>query len=472
MMTINGQEAPTLSTFDVINPSTGAVHAQAPDASREQLDKAMDSASEAFRSWRTDEGFRIEKMLELSQAMMTAVPDFAADLAAENGKTFDLGGMEGMVAATWLDYFANLDLPRELLRDDEGARTEILRKPLGVVGAIAPWNIPIGLAFWKIAPALRAGNTVVVKPSPYTPLSTLRFGEIAREILPPGVLNVVTGGDELGRWITAHPVPRKISFTGSVPSGKQVAIAAAADLKRVTLELGGNDPAVVLDDADVAEIAEGLFWTAFFNNGQGCCLAKRVYVPAPLRDDLVEALAEVASKVVVGDPLQVDDAQLGPLATGFQRDRVAGLVSDALTRGGKAAAGGKPIDGPGYFYSPTVLTDVDDGMPIVDVEQFGPVLPVVTYTDLEDALDRANAGPFGLGASVWTSDLDRGAEVAARIDAGSTWVNTHAVLAPDVPFGGHGWSGLGVENGPWGLHGFTDIQVVHSNRGVPGPGAL
>ncbi len=471
-MTINGREAPTLATFDVINPSTGEVHAQAPDCTKEQLDEAMTSANEAFRHWRKDEAFRVKKMLELSEAMMTAVPEFAADLAAENGKPFDLGGMEGMVAATWLDYYANLEIPREIVRDDEGARIEILRKPMGVVGAITPWNIPVGLAFWKIAPALRAGNTVVVKPSPYTPLSTLRFGEIAREILPPGVLNVISGGDDVGKWMTAHPVPRKISFTGSVAAGKHVAVAAAADLKRVTLELGGNDPAIVLDDADIATIAPGLFWSAFFNNGQGCCLAKRVYVPRSRHDELAEALAAVARQVVVGDPLQVEDAQLGPLATKFQFEKVADLVANALSHGATAVTGGKPIDGPGYFFEPTILTGVRDGVPIVDEEQFGPALPIIAYDDLDDAIERVNASSYGLGASVWTGDLDRGAEVGARIDAGTTWINTHASLAPNVPFGGHGWSGLGVENGPWGLYGFTDLQVLFSNRGVPGPGAL
>jgi acyl-CoA reductase-like NAD-dependent aldehyde dehydrogenase len=471
-MTINGRAVTTVQQFDVVNPSTGEVHAQAPDATREQLDDAMTSAAEAYRTWRTDEDYRVEKMMELSAAMMDAVPDFAADLALENGKTFEMGGMEGIVAATWLDYYANLEVPREILRDDDNARIEVIRKPMGVVGAITPWNIPVGLAFWKIAPALRAGNTVVVKPSPYTPLSTLRFGEIARDILPSGVLNVVTGGNDLGKWMTSHPIPRKISFTGSVDSGRHVAVSAAADLKRVTLELGGNDPAIVLDDVDIAHIAEGLFWTAFFNNGQGCCLVKRTYVPEAIHDELVEALVEVARKVVVGDPMLVEDAQLGPLATKFQREKVARLVENALSNGGKAAIGGRAIDGPGFFYEPTIVTNVADGVPLVDEEQFGPAMPIIAYTDLDDAIERANASTFGLGASVWTSDPDRGAQVGAKIDAGSTWVNTHAALAPNVPFGGHHWSGLGVENGPWGLYGFTDLQVVHTNRGVPGPGAL
>jgi acyl-CoA reductase-like NAD-dependent aldehyde dehydrogenase len=471
-MTIDGRDAPAQSYFDVINPSTGQVHAQAPNATKAQLDEAMTSASKAFRAWKEDEAFRIEKMMEFSQAMMTAVPDFAADLAAENGKPFDMGGMEGMVAATWLDYYANLELPKEILRDDEAAHVEVMRKPMGVVAAITPWNLPVGLAFWKIAPALRAGNTVVLKPSPYTPLSTLRVGEIARDILPPGVLNVVTGTDDLGPWMTEHPVPRKISFTGSVNTGKDVAIRAAADLKRVTLELGGNDPAVLLDDVDIDHIAQGLFWCSFFNNGQGCCLAKRVYAPESIYDKVVDALADVARQAVVGNPLEIDDVQLGPLAMKGQFERVSGLVESALAGGAKAASGGKRVDGPGYFYEPTILSGVEDGTPIVDEEQFGPALPIIPYRNLDDALERANASTYGLGASVWTSDLDRGGEIAAKLDAGSTWINTHAALAPNVPFGGHRWSGLGVENGPWGLYGFTDMQVVHSNRGVPGPGAL
>ncbi|KXF55777.1 aldehyde dehydrogenase [Rhodococcus sp. SC4] len=471
-LTINGREAPAKAHFDVLNPSTGEVYDRAPDATREQLDEAMESASDALEEWQKSEDFRKAKMLELSEAMMSAVPEFAELLAYENGKTFDIGGMEGMVAATWLDYYANLEIPREIIRDDDGARVEILRKPLGVVGAIAPWNMPVGLAFFKIAPALRAGNTVVLKPSPFTPFSTLRVGEIAREILPPGVLNVVSGGDELGGWITEHPVPRKISFTGSVDTGRKVNIAAAKDFKRVTLELGGNDPAILLDDVDVDAIAEGLFWTGFFNNGQACALVKRVYAPEKIYDDVVEALAAVARKVVVGDPNQIEEAQLGPLSTRPQFERVSGLVADAVSRGARCAAGGSAIEGKGLFFEPTILSNVSDGVAIVDEEQFGPALPIIKYTDVDDAVARANKSTFGLGASVWSADIERGSAIARRLDAGSTWVNTHAALAPSSPFGGHGWSGIGVENGPWGLYGFTEIQVLHENRGIPGPGAL
>jgi acyl-CoA reductase-like NAD-dependent aldehyde dehydrogenase len=312
---------------------------------------------------------------------------------------------------------------------------------------------------------------VVLKPSPFTPLSTLRMGEIARDILPPGVLNVVTGGDDLGEWMTAHPVPRKISFTGSVETGKRVAVAGAADLKRITLELGGNDPAIVLEDADVAAIAQGLFWTGFFNNGQACALVKRVYAHDRIYDDLVEALAEVAKGVPVGDPM-VEENLLGPLSTRPQFERVSELVADAISHGATAVAGGRPREGEGFFFPPTILSNVEDGVRIVDEEQFGPALPIIRFTDERDALRRANSSSFGLGASVWSGDLERGTALARELEAGSTWVNTHAALAPTLPFGGHKWSGLGVENGPWGLYGFTELQVLYSNRGVPGPGAL
>lgn len=470
-MTINGQAAAAHAEFDVLNPATGQVYGLAPQATREQVEGAMSAAATAFETWGGDEAFRREKMVELSAALAAATPEIAEILAQENGKTLSLGRTEGIIASAWLDYYANLAMEREVLRDDESAVVEVLRRPMGVVGAITPWNMPVGLAFFKIAPALRAGNTVVLKPSEFAPISMLRVGEIIRDVLPPGVVNIVSGGDEVGRWITSHPVPRKISFTGSVETGRSVNIAAASDLKRVTLELGGNDPAILLDDVNLSEVAEGLFWTAFFNNGQACALVKRVYAPERIYNDVVEALAEVARHVTVGDPLE-EGTQLGPLSTPPQFQRVHELVEHSLATGAVAAAGGRPIDGPGLFFEPTILGNVDDGQRIIDEEQFGPALPIVPYTDLDGAIRRANATTYGLGASVWTTDLDRGREVAGRLDAGNTWINTHAVVSQSVPFGGLKYSGIGVENGPWGLQAYTDIQVVHSNRGAPGPGAL
>jgi acyl-CoA reductase-like NAD-dependent aldehyde dehydrogenase len=462
-MTIDGQAVPAEQTFGVINPATGEVFAQAPECTREQLDAALESAHKAQLSWKTDAAARTGALLAAADAVDAAAKELGPLLTAEQGKPVAQAIGEAKGVALWLRHFAKLDLPREVIQDDERVFAEVVRRPVGVVAAITPWNFPLSMAAWKFAPALRAGNTVVVKPSPYTPLATLRLGEVLRDVLPPGVLNIVSGGDELGGWMTSHPLVRKISFTGSVATGKKVAAAAAPDLKRVTLELGGNDPAIVLDDVDIEKVAEKLFWSAFRNSGQVCIAVKRVYVPERLHDDLVDALAAKARAAKVGDGM-AEGTDLGPINNKPQFERVSELVSDALSNGATAVAGGGPLDRPGYFFAPTVLTGVSDGTRIVDEEQFGPVLPVIPYRDVDDALARANATTFGLGGSVWSADPDRAADVAERLETGTAWVNTHAALAPHQPFGGAKWSGIGVENGSWGLLGYTEIQVVHRSK--------
>jgi acyl-CoA reductase-like NAD-dependent aldehyde dehydrogenase len=462
-MTIDGTAVPTADTFEVINPATGEAHAEAPECSKEQLDAAFESAQKAYRDWRTDEKLRRELLLKAADAMFAAAGELAPILMAEQGKPLSEAATEGFAAGIWFQYYANLEMPREVIQDDDNAFAEVIRRPLGVVAAITPWNFPLVLASWKIAPALLAGNTMVLKPSPFTPLATLRMGEILRDVFPPGVLNVVSGGDDLGKWMTSHPVPRKISFTGSVATGKHVALSAAPDLKRVTLELGGNDPAIILDDVDPAAIADKLFWGAFGNNGQICSAIKRVYVPERLYDGVVEALAEKARTVKVGEGSK-EGVQLGPINNQPQFDRVSELVADAIKGGAKAVTGGKPIEGGGYFYEPTILADISDGTRIVDEEQFGPALPIISYRDLDDAVERANATHFGLSGSVWSADPERAAAVAARLECGTAWVNAHLALAPHQPFGGAKWSGIGVENGPWGLYGFTELQVLYRSK--------
>ncbi|WP_225992804.1 aldehyde dehydrogenase family protein [Actinomadura rudentiformis] len=462
-MTIDGRSAEALGTFDVINPATGEVAEQAPDASREQLDQAMAAAQAAFPEWRRDKEARRKALLAAADLMFARSEEIGRILTLEQGKPLHDATMEVVGAGVWLKYYARLELPREIIQDDGAAFVEVVRRPMGVVAAITPWNYPLLLATWKLAPALLAGNTVVLKPSPYTPLSSLKLGEVLRDVLPPGVFNVVTGGNDLGAWMTAHDVPRKISFTGSVATGKRVAAAAAPDLKRVTLELGGNDPAILLDDADPAVVADKLFGAAFQNNGQVCSAIKRVYVPEGLYGDVVEALAAKARSVKVGNGLE-EGVQYGPINNRPQYERVSELVAEALAKGARAAAGGKPIDGPGYFFEPTILADLADGSRIVDEEQFGPALPIVKYTDLDEAVARANGTHFGLSGSVWGADAERAAEVAGRLECGTAWVNTHLALAPNQPFGGFKWSGVGVENGPWGLYGFTELQVIHRSR--------
>ncbi|MFI5953892.1 aldehyde dehydrogenase family protein [Cryptosporangium sp. NPDC051539] len=463
-MTIGGEAVTTSGSFEVADPATGVPFATAPECTPALLDSAMRSASDAYRSWRQDSAVRQELLLASADAVLAAVDTLAPVLTREQGKPLADARMEVRSVAVWLRHFAGLGVADEILQDDEKAFIRVRRRPLGVVAAITPWNFPLSLAAWKIAPALRAGNTMVLKPSPYTPLATLLLGQVLADVLPAGVLNVVSGSDPLGASMTGHPVPRKISFTGSVTTGKHVAAAAAPDLKRLTLELGGNDPAILLDDVDVSSIAEPLFWSAFRNNGQVCSAVKRVYVPEHRYDEVVEALAAVAGSVRVG-PGSDPSSRLGPLNNAPQRDRVAALVSDAVRRGAEAVAGGAAVDGPGFFYRPTILRGVSDGMAVVDEEQFGPVLPVLPYRSVDEAVSRANGTHFGLSGSVWGTDADRAAAVADELDCGTAWVNTHLALRPDQPFSGAKWSGIGVENGHWGLHSFTEVAVLHRSRG-------
>ncbi|MEZ0365858.1 aldehyde dehydrogenase family protein [Mycobacterium sp. pUA109] len=462
-MTINGNRVRAQSTYDVINPATGKVQAQAPDCSAEQLNEALEAAEAAGNSWRVSEGERRKAMLRLADAIAAASDDLTTALIAETGKPASLAVTEPDVCVAWLQVFAGMEFPRRVLQDDSKALIEVAYRPIGVVGAITPWNFPLGLAMWKIAPALLAGNTVVVKPSPFTPMATLLLGEIMGEVLPPGVVNVVSGGDDLGRALVAHRLPRKITFTGSVSGGKSVAATAGADLKRVTLELGGNDAAIVLPDADLASVVPKILGTAFFNTGQACALPKRVYVPDSLYVAAVEAFGAGASAIAVGDPTDAN-TQMGPLSTRPQYERVKGLAQDAVARGARVVTGGSAINGPGYYFQPTILADVTEGVPVVDEEQFGPVLPILRYSRIEDAVERANSTMYGLCGSVWGADEDAARDIAENLECGTTFVNTHAALLPTVPFGGAKWSGVGVENGVEGLLAFTESQVVHTDR--------
>jgi len=463
-MTIEGKSIPGESSFGVINPATGQVFAQAPECSRAQLDAAMDAAARTFPSWRGDVAKRRKALLDCAEAVKARIGELAPILTQEQGKPVARATEELFGTAIWFQYTASLEIPVEVLQDDANVRVEVRRRPYGVIGAITPWNYPVMLAAWKIAPALLAGNTIVLKPSPFTPLSTLKLGEILRDALPAGVLNVVSGNDQLGAWITGHPTVRKISFTGSVATGKKVALAAAPDLKRITLELGGNDAAIVLDDADPKKVAEKLFWGAFTNTGQVCSAIKRLYVHERVYQPVLDELAAVAKSIKVGDGLQ-PDSQLGPLNNKMQFDRVNELVEDAKQHGGRCVTGGAPLPGGGYFIPPTLVTGIAEGTRLVDEEQFGPALPVMPYRDVEDVVQRANRTMYGLSGSVWSSNPERAAEVAGRLECGTAWVNQHLAILPSAPFGGAKWSGIGVENGPWGLLGFTELQTVNIAKG-------
>jgi acyl-CoA reductase-like NAD-dependent aldehyde dehydrogenase len=456
---IDGRTVASDSSFPVIDPSTGEAFTECPDCSQAQLDDAMNAAQKAFRPWAADEAARRQALVRCAEVLAPQAEAIGEILTREQGKPLQdaIGEVHG--AVFWLQHTAGLELPVEQLHEDDETRVEMRRRPLGVVAAITPWNFPIILSMWKIASGLLAGNTMVLKPSPFTPLSSLAMGRVLQEALPPGVLNVVAGGDDLGKWVSEHEAVRKISFTGSVATGKKIAAVAAPDLKRVTLELGGNDPAIVLADADPKKIAEKLFWGAFNNAGQICIAVKRVYAEEKIYRPLVDALAEVAKTVVVGSGLD-PATKMGPINNRPQFERINELIDSARQDGAHFEVGGEPDPRPGYFVQPALVTGIEDGSRLVDEEQFGPVLPIIPVPSAEDAIERANATHFGLGGSVWTSDVDRGVALASQLECGTGWVNQHGALTPFAPFGGRKWSGIGYENGPWGLAAFTELQVL------------
>lgn len=467
-MTIDGKNVSSPSAYDVMNPATEKVMGHAPLCTPEQLGAAMEAADRAYRSWRHVESERRDALREIARIIRSNAPDLASLLSLEQGKPVNspLGDAttEIEICAMYFDYYAELDLSPELLPSSDGSRIAVHRRPLGVAALITPWNFPAYLSSWKIAPALLAGNTVVLKPSEFTPLTVLRLAELFAPVLPPGVFNVVSGDGSLGALMTQHPAVRKVSFTGSTATGKRVAVAAAEDLKRVTLELGGNDPAILLDDVDVDRVAPQIFSAAFGNAGQVCTNIKRVYVHRSRYDEVVESLAELARAVRVGDGHD-PESQLGPINNRPQFDRVRELVDDAKAAGARVAAGGSEMAGQGFFFQPTILADISDGTRIVDEEQFGPALPIVSFDSEEEALNRANNSHYGLTASVWSSDSARAASLIPYLDSGTVWTNAHNRFPLDQPFAGQKWSGIGAENGRDGLLGYTQIQVTHEVDG-------
>lgn len=462
---VDGRPLATGETFEVIDPATGSRFAQAPLASREDLDQAVAAARRAFPGWaRIPIEERARAIDAIADAIDAEKEPLARLLSAEQGKTVH-GGAAGelMGALSWARATAKLRPPVETLKDDETALVEVHRKPLGVVGSITPWNHPVMIAVWHIMPALIAGNTVVVKPSSYTPLSTMRLVEIANEHLPAGVLNAVTGEGGLGRAMAEHPGIDKIVFTGSTPTGRSIMASGAANLKRLTLELGGNDAAIVLPDADVEAIAPKIFAKSFGNSGQTCAALKRLYVHESIHDALAERLAQMAREARLGrgdDPT----TQFGPVQNRAQFDYVRGLAEDARNRGGRFLSGGEALGGDGYFFPLTVVVDVTDGTRVVDEEQFGPILPIIRYSDPEDALARANANENGLGGSVWSSDVEAATALARRLECGTAWVNDHSTISPDAPFGGAKQSGIGTEFGLHGLDEYMQLQTVRTAR--------
>lgn len=460
---IGGQLVAGDSTMDVINPATEQRVAVCSRASKAQLDQAVAAAKAAFPAWAaTSIDERRKALLAMADAIQGAAPELSRLLTQEQGKALQAAMGEVFGAAAFFRYFATLDLPAKTVQDDAAGRVEIRRKPLGVIGAIVPWNFPLILMAFKVPAALLAGNTIVLKPAATTPLSTLKIAELVKDLVPPGVLNVIADANDLGAAITGHPDIRKISFTGSTETGKRVMAGAADALKRVTLELGGNDAAIVLDDVDPAETAPKIFAAAFQNSGQVCIAAKRVYIHESIYEAMCEELAKLADAAVVGDGLE-QGTQFGPLQNKAQFDKVLDYI-EAGKRDGKVIAGGGRAGDTGYFIRPTIVRDITDGSKLVDEEQFGPVLPLIKFSDAADAVARANASEYGLGGSIWAKDSERAWDLAAGMESGTVWINKHADLQPHLPFGGAKFSGVGSELGEEGLKEFTQVQVLNMAR--------
>jgi acyl-CoA reductase-like NAD-dependent aldehyde dehydrogenase len=459
-MTIDGKAVTSKKTFGVINPATEEIFAQAPVCTAAQLNLAVEAASRAFSSWREDEAYRRKALKECASVLRAHTDELAEVFTSEQGRTLQStrGEVEG--SAWWIDEVADMEIPCDLLVDDDTQRIEVRRKPRGVIGVISPWNFPLILATARFAPALLLGNTVVLKPSPHTPLTTLLLGELLNDVLPPGVLNVVSGTDELGAWMTRHPNINMIAFTGSVSTGKKVAESTAPDLKHAFLELGGNDAAIVLPDVDPKDAAMDIYNQAFGACGQICIAIKRLYVHETIFDDMVAELTKLAAAARLGDGM-AQDTEMGPINNLAQLERVIELTEDARSHGAEIVTGGKRLDRPGYFFPPTIITNITSGVRLVDEEQFGPVLPVMSFSSVDDAIAQANGTDFGLGGSIWTNDINRGVELAARLECGTAWVNRHGHFSPAVPFGGTKMSGNSMQNGKIGLDELSQLQVIH-----------
>ncbi|PNP60643.1 hypothetical protein FNYG_14627 [Fusarium nygamai] len=456
---IDGKPSITKETRYTVNPANLQPKEEVPVATKDDLDHAVDVARKAFRTWsKVSYEDRRSAVLAFADAVEQVKTDFRDLLVPQ-------ADAESDATVAWIRGLAHIELPEDVIEDDD-KRTIITRYvPIGVVGAIIPWNFPFLLAASKITPALLTGNVVIIKPSPFTPYCGLKLAELAQQFFPPGVVQSLSGDDRLGPWMTSHPGIDKISFTGSSTTGKLVLQSAARTLKRATLELGGNDPAIIFPDVDVDKVAEKIAFYTFLNSGQICIALKRIYVHESIYEQFRDAMVKHVKTYTLGDGSQ-EGISHGPVQNSMQYEKVKTFFEDIEKQGWKVAIGGKIDPSPGYFITPTVIDRPPEDSRIVVEEPFGPIVPLLSWKDEEDVIARANNSLMGLGASIWCNDLKKAEKAAREIQAGSVWINTHFDLSPMAPFGGHKESGLGVEWGINGLKELCNVQTLFLNKHI------
>lgn len=447
--------------ISVINPANEMEVTRVASATIQQVEDTIHAAKHAFSSWKNiADDFVNDAFSKIMLDLRKEKDEIAQLITVEQGKTFAMAKFEVEAGISWIEYLIQLEVPIETIHDPSGKTIKVYNRPLGVIASITPWNWPFMIAIWHIFPALKTKNCVVNKPSEYTPLSTIKLVEIINRHLPKGVCSIVLGAGTIGKVLSEHSDISKVTFTGSTRTGQAILSHSVNTLKSVVLELGGNDVGIVLNDVDVSDIAEKIFNSAFLNAGQTCAALKRLYVHEDIFDELCSALIQIANQQVLGNGM-LETTTFGPVQNKMQYDKVRALIHDALKNGGKIITPNRDIPTQGYFIAPTLITDVQEGIAIVDEEQFGPVLPIVKFTDIDDVIQRTNNTYYGLGGSVWSKDLEKAQQIANRMETGTVWINSHADLSPAAVFGGWKHSGLGYSFGLEGLLLFTHKQAIH-----------
>ncbi|MEN8293113.1 aldehyde dehydrogenase family protein [Acinetobacter radioresistens] len=462
---INGENIQgSAETFKVLNPANEEVVTEIASATPEQVNQAVQAATEAFKQWKNISDEEINNSFsKIANDIRQEKKEIARLITLEQGKPLGLAEFEVEAGASWIEYIASLEIPVETIQEPGSKTIQVYNRPLGVVASITPWNWPFMIAVWHLFPALKTKNCIVNKPSEYTPLSTVKLVEIINRHVPKGVCSVVLGTGKVGQVLSEHPDIAKVTFTGSTRTGQSILSHSVNTLKGVVLELGGNDVGIVLDDIDVDSTAEKIFGSAFLNAGQTCAALKRLYVHENIYEDLIHKLVEIAERQVVGNG-QEENTTFGPVQNRMQFNKVKALIEDAIAQGGELLTQAPVLPENGYYIAPTLIANLREGVALVDEEQFGPVLPIIKFSEIDDVIQRANQSSFGLGGSVWSQNIEKAQEIANQLECGTVWINSHADLSPAAPFGGWKLSGLGYSFGLDGLLLFTKKQAIHISR--------